>query len=101
MKTTQIKEVIQKLEEYIRGNDKQAIYDMMDESFKEKVALKRYLLLEKYNLNVGTDIKIIKLYNQMHESCMVRTSSKVDGKTIYKNIVLLEQGEDIKIKHIL
>ena len=101
MRTAQIKEVIHTLEEYVRNNDKEAIYNMMDKSFKEKVELKRYMMLEKYTLNIGTQIKIIKLYNQMHESCMVRTSSKVDGKTVYKNIVLLEEDGEMKIKYIL
>ena len=101
MRTAQIKEVIQTLEEHVRNNDKEAIYNMMDSSFREKVELKRYMMLEKYTLNIGTQIKIIKLYNQMHESCMVRTSSKVDSKTIYKNIVLIEEDGEMKIKHIL
>lgn len=101
MKTTQVKELIKALEEHVRNNDKEAIYNMMDKSFREKVELKRYMLLQKYTLNIGTEIKIIKLYNQMHESCMIRTSSKVDGKTVYKNIVLIEEGEELKIKHIL
>lgn len=101
MKTIQVKELIKTLEEHVRNNDKEAIYNMMDKSFKEKVELKRYMMLEKYTLNIGMQIKIIKLYNQMHESCMVRTSSKVDGKTVYKNIVLLEEDGEMKIKHIL
>ncbi|MBP2027355.1 hypothetical protein J2Z35_001149 [Acetoanaerobium pronyense] len=101
MKTNEIKEMIGKLNTLLKKDDTKGIYDLMSSDFKKRVKLEHFKNLRKYEVSISPDMELIKIYGADKDDFMIRVRYPQNNELRETNILLTNEGNEIKIRKFL
>ena len=101
MKTKEIKEIIGVLNTLLKKDDTKGIYDLMSSDFKKRVKLEHFKNLRKYEITIRPEIELIKIYGADKDDFMIRVRYSQENQLKETNILLTNEGNEIKIRGFL
>ncbi len=94
--------LLHNLEDLIKKDDKQAIYEMMSQDFKSRVSLEYYLRLDKYRLNLSLPLCLVDIYESHKGKIMIRVKQESKGnRDIFANMLFVREDNIWKLSGVL
>lgn len=92
---------VRDLERVLAGNDRGALYEMMDEKFRRRVKREYFLRLEKYLPDMRPPLRIEKICLHGDEHMLRVSWEEPQGGRVCANMFLSEHNGNLKISKSL